>query len=446
MKRTIIVMMIFVFAGMVLFAQSEEIATWSKLLLEAETLDDQLAYVTAVSSDSLEGAEEFYAQALRRLVHDYPSIHGVVNKTRADDMAHILLPLLGDAKYAPAAPDIWTVEVSFDNPLIKADALTALGKISDKDFLPGVIQILKDINARPQSDAMLTERYERIVGGAVSSLQSYEGLEDSERDLVYETLFFTNGGWYSAATRRKASAAMHAILEDPSGVFTHIIKSPALSGVPVGVPSLEIKLQALRACDASDSPPEGKAAVALAALTEGWKDIISRGDLHINNVRIALRKLALDMLKRYGVGEDGGIIEVFQYQPGEFYSDVAWPGVAQEDRDTSEELCEDLRNSFFRGDMDEKKAVIQVLGALGTKDAARLLLYFMEDVHRRRIRDGNVTSDEELARQLIPTLGKVGRPEGKPVLTLVEYSVRWTPPVRALAKNALQEINGASGE
>jgi HEAT repeat protein len=394
MKRTIIAILLCV-TGMVLFAQSEEVAIWSALFDTADTVEEQLVYIKNVSDSKLSGAEEFYAKALRRLLEEYPNLRTRSELDAADTAARTLVSRLGEAKYADAAGDIWRTVDRFSNPLVKADALVALGQTGNKTYLPQVIQVLTDLNSRPQSDVTMRESYERIAYGAIIALESYQD------PAGYLPVFLAYTGWYAERIKNQASIALPNITADPTEPLLEILRSPAYT--------TELKELALITSERSQSSEENKSRVAVAALTEAWN--IPTNDVRQRQVLSQIRKTALSMIRRYGT------------------SDTA--------------VYSQIDKSYNNGDMDEKLATLQTLAALPTEDSVRLVSGYLRAVHQRRLSGTLTTNDEQLVRAIIPVLGNIGSAspsQSRPILLLVQGASEWTNAVKNLAAAAVRQV------
>ena len=394
MKR-ILFFAVLILAGSMIFAQSDELDSWSRAFDRAQTVSEQLIYVRSVAEGNYSGAVSFYAKALDRLLIQYPDLTTIAEWDAADTSARILVEKLGEARHAESGLNLWRTVEYFSNPLVKAEALMALGKTGNRAFLPQVIQILNDLNTRPQSDIFLRESSERIAYGAIISLENYKAPEG------YLPVFFANTGWYADRIRTQASISLGIILEDPT--------EPLLSVIQNSGNSYEIRHVALRTSERSQSSNENKAKVAVAALIEGWRQQVS--DQVQRQHLYQMRLLALNMLRRYGT-QDPAV-----YPP--------------------------MDRSYMNGDMDEKLATLQALAALASEDSARLLSGYLNTIHIRRVSNILTPADEQLVRVIIPalgTVGSVGRIHSRPILVQVQQSNDWTNAVKNLAADALRRI------
>jgi cellobiose-specific phosphotransferase system component IIA len=393
MKRifTIILLALVVVGG---FADSEDLEIYTYLYEGALTQAEQLALLQNVAELKISGAGEFYAGALNRLVTGYQNIRDVTEKSAADEQVLLLAELLGNEKYSAAASDLWRVVESFTDPLVKAEALMALGKMRAAAFLPQVVKVLADLNATSTPDRLYGER---IALGAIIALEKYQDPSG------YLPVYFAATGWYSERIKSQAQKTLAVISADPTDYMTQIITSSGYA--------YTVKLAALQSMEASGAAESAKAAVALAALSEGH-----RASTNVVAQRTALnqmRKLAIDMIKRYGT--------------------------------EAEEVCSLLERSYKQfaerndGDRDEALNAITTLAALGTDESARRLSAFLTTINQK-LQSGTLTrKDEDLVREIIPALGRTGRPIARPILRVVD-ALNWTPAVKALAAEALKNI------
>jgi hypothetical protein len=395
MKRFILFILLS-FTGMVLFAQSEELAMWSDEFDRAGTVAEQLTFVQNVERGNYAGAEEFYAKALRRLIEEYPNITTLSERTAADSCARILASKLGDAKYSASAADLWKAVEYFPNALVKAEALIALGKAdTDKAFLPQVVQLVKDWNTQPQSDRDSRERVERIIYGAVISLENYKDPQG------YLPVFFVSTGWYAGRIKSQAEISLPNIMDDPTEPLLEVVGSPGYA--------YDIKHMALKTSERSSAPDDKKAQVAVAALAEGWK--VSSNVPAQQRELASMRKLALTVIRRCGT------------QDSSVYASI--------DKSYGNRVV----------DRQERLYAIDALKALASDDSVRLLSGYLKELTERQ-RSGTFTNEDGVtARAIIPALGDIGKAEARTELLRVQQLPVWNfSNYRTLATQALQKL------
>jgi HEAT repeat protein len=387
MKRTIIVLAAGFFALLAvpaLVAQEDTIQQFDRV----NTVRDRLGIVQNAVEDG-SGTAEFYAHALSRLLEDYRNVAAGMEKKYADDMAKLLCEKLGEAEQTEAGPNLWRVVQTFEEPLVKAEALKALGKVQAVEYLPQVIQLLADINNAPTQDRLSQEQ---TAYGAVESLEAYK---DSSG---YLPVFFASTGWYSERVRDRARRALSGIMDNPSEPLVSVIRSSSYG--------YSVKLTALQVLEGADITTQQKAAGAVASLAEAWRSSTNAGTQR--SILIQTRKLALGMIRRYGT-EDSN---VYQY----------------------------LERCYREGaDEEEQIAAVAALSALASDDSARKLSLFLEDMNERLRRGTLNKEDERLIRVIIPALGSTARPLARSALRSV-LNNDWTGAVHRLAQEALKKI------
>jgi hypothetical protein len=337
----------------------------------------------------LTGAGEFYAKALSRLVTEYMNIKDDTERGYAAEQAKILSVLLGTEKYTPAAADLWSVVEKFSDPLVKAEAMMALGRIRAMTYLPQVIRVLESINADPAPPERRPYS-ESVAFGAIIALEKYQDPSG------YLPVFFASTGWYSQRVQEQAKKSLLFIAGNVSSYMLEIIK-----GSTYGYAD---KYTALQTFEKSQTEAKDKAEVAAAALAEGWRGVASSGQGA--TTLTTMRLLALNMLSR--------------------------------NRTDDESVYQHLERSYKSGAMDEKLAAINALAFQRTDESARMLSDFlMVFIGMPRLTNDQLT----IVRALIPALGRAGRPSGKTVLRAVDSAAWTTNALKTEASNASKAID-----
>ncbi|MDR1862301.1 MAG: hypothetical protein LBQ67_00105 [Treponema sp.] len=394
MKRFILFVLLSII-GMAVFAQSEELAIRSAEFDQAATITAQLTVTTAVETGNYTGAEAFYAKALHRLIEEYPSISTTNDRDKADKIALKLAPKLGDVKYGAASVDLWQAVMYLPNPDAKAAALAALGKVDEgKAFLPQVVQLVKDWNTRPQPDRETRDRVERLISGAIIALENYKD------PLGYLPVLFVSNGWYMAAVREQALAALPNIEDDPTELLIGAIRSSGYT--------YEAKIIALNTSENFSPSNEKKASVAAEALAESWRTPLNAPLKQ--RVSAVMRKQALRMLGRYG-SQDGAV-----YQS--------------------------INKSYIRAwDREERLLAIGALKTMASDESVRLLTGYLRDLTERRLFGPFTVEDGISARAIISALGEIGNPAAMVEVRMVQELDAWNySNFSSLATNALRKL------
>ncbi|HPC72413.1 MAG TPA: hypothetical protein PLB48_11455, partial [Treponema sp.] len=338
---------------------SEAMDVYTFLYEQATSPQERLAVLKSLSDQNIDGAGRLYAQALSQLLQEFPSLKTTAERDAADQSARLLAQLLGNSKYTAAAGDLWRVVENFSNPLVKADALIAMGKLRNVDYAELIEKLLYDLNLKPATDP---EAGEKIAYGAILALEKYQ------QPSGYLPVFFAATGWYNKRIREQAERSLPYIMDNPEVPLTSLIRSSAYT--------YDIKFLALQRMEASKAPADAKARVAVIALAEGWRastmDVKQRVQLGNS------RKLAIDMIRRYKT-EDTTVLPL-------------------------------LERSYKEGiDTEEKLNAVAALSAIGTDDAARLLSNFLLALNAKRKANNITQEDEQLVRAVIPALGATGK-------------------------------------
>ncbi|MDR1216557.1 MAG: hypothetical protein LBK25_07745 [Treponema sp.] len=388
MKRLIITALLSV-AALVLFAD-DDVDFYTNQFNTAGTVVEQLSVVEAAIEQGIDNA--FYASALNRLIAEYPSIKTVQEFIAADKLAQTLVKVLGEAKYTDAALDVWKTVTVFSSPIVKAEGLISLGVMQAADFLPQVVQTLKDVNTKGPVNRLSGER---IAYGAISSLASYNDPSG------YLPVFFAANGWYSNWVRKAASDALPQLQDDPSDQLITVITDPAYT--------YEQKLLALQTLEKSSTADANKANAAATALAQGWRGSSPNPDIRRDIVRV--RKLAISMIAEYGAPEEN-IAETVGF----------------------------LNRSYRYGvDEEEQLFTIDAMTKIANDDAVKNLGVYITDINERHSRKVFNKTDERRIRALITGVGNTHNQNAKPYLQSV-LGVDWTNPILKLAKQKMDEL------
>jgi len=390
MKKFIVICILMISAAVWGFAASEDVDVYAYLYNTAVTNSSQLDILQNMSEARLSGAGDFYAKALRKLLSEYKNIKDVTQRNAADEQAILLSTMLGSEKYSSAASDLWLVVDGFSSPLVKAEALMALGKIRATAYLPQVIRVLESLNTQPTSDRL---NGERIAFGAIIALEKYQDPSG------YLPVFFASIGWYSDRIKSQALKSLPLIAKDPVPYMLQVIK-----GAGYDYPT---KFAALKTIEASKVDSKDKASVAVAAYNEGWRG--SSSDVQLKLILTDMRKMAIKMINRY--------------------------------KTTDESVYPLLDRSYMNGyDVQEKLEAVAALASLGTDDSAKLLSKYLDELNAKRLNDNIKQEDEQMVRAIIPAVGQAGRVLSRKSLISVGAS-GWPPAVKKLADDAMKKLH-----
>jgi HEAT repeat protein len=372
------------------FGASQEMEFYQRMYSISSTVPEKLrVFQEAIDSD-LPDATDFYAWVLERLVLEYPNVKGNQDIEAANEIMKTLAGLLGEAKHLSSAGYLWRAETVFVNPIVKAEILVALGKMQAVDFLPQVIQTLKDLNEGKVSKN--SQARERVAFGAIVSLENYGDPKG------YLPVYIASVGWYSETVKRQAETSLPKISEDPIEPLTELIQSPSYS--------YAIKYEALRKIENSSVSNDVKSDFAVTAYTEAWRASTANRMEQMDLVKT--RKLCISMINRY--------------KPE---NTLVYPL---------------LERSYTEGnDEEEKFGAVTALASLASEESVQLLSSFL-GVINEKLRDGSLRQrDERMIRTIIPALGQTGRSEAAPALRSVQ-GIDWPNAVKRLAADELKKV------
>jgi HEAT repeat protein len=390
MKRIFLGGLLLVSAAVV-FGASQGIEFYQQQYNSASTATSKHQVFQEAQNAELSDAVDFYAWVLERVVMEYPNVKGNQNIEAANESMKTLAKFLGDAKHLPSAGYLWRAETTFANPFVKAEILVALGKMQAVDFLPHVIQTLKDLNEGRVSKN--SQDRERIAFGAIVSLENYGDPQG------YLPVYIASIGWYSDTIKRQALATLPKISEEPVEPLTELMQSPSYP--------YAIKYEALRTIEDSSVADDAKGEFAVVAYTEAWR--ASTGNVTQLRDLVRIRKLCLSMISRYKP-EDSQVYPL-------------------------------VERSYTEGvDEEERFGAISVLVSLASEDSVRLLSSFVEVINEK-VRDGSLRQkDERMIRALISALSQTGSSDAEPPLLSIQ-GVDWPTAVKRFAQEKMEKLN-----
>jgi HEAT repeat protein len=385
----------------------EDVQFYTSQFSNAKTVADQLLIVKTVVENYREDSDAlaFSTTALKHLLEKYPHFKTIQEIDRATDIAWYLTELILSLGSADSSNDptvgynLWQVIKIFSNPFVKANAIIALGVIKDQRYFRDVVQILKDCTTSRPHDKAGQLAFERIAFAAITALEAYGDPKG------YLPVFFASHSWYTGWLKKQAAEALPVILADPTEVLIFVIQHSEYSFAQ--------KKLALQTIDESDLPDEKKSQAAVAAIFEGWFAVPqSTSEL------VALRKLAIDMINRYGVAEDAA--PLFETKN----ITVLWL----------------LDHSYRYGaDEQEQRGAIAALATIATDASTKQLARYLNEISDRLQRGTLTKVDERYVRDIILAIGSTANASAK---TAVLYSLTldWSRSVQNLLNQTVKQL------
>lgn len=396
MKKLLALLALLSLGSVSFLAADERSAVWERIYQNA--VNDEMRYAVLLNIRELHDRQfgNLLTEALADLVTRNVE-RGNNNEVEAKvRLATALIQELGDLKESAAADLIFQVYRDTQNyPLLRSEAVMALGKMRATEYLPNLVRDLADINLQPNRDKAVAQ--EILAFGLVQSLAT---MRDARG---YEPVFFASIGWYSPLRKVKETARsmLKIMVDDPSEPLLAIVQTQ---------PSTDSKLAALRAEAESRAPDAGKAKVAMAALEVGVTTI---PNTVVEGTQLAdLRKEALKLLIQAKDRSPQAVVLLRQQ-----YKTAALA------RETSEIL-----------------SVLQALGTNATAEALAFLSELMGGFNVRAGTPGLLTDfDIQQVRTILQAFKVAGSPAARPVLIEAQYT-GYTPAVQRDIKSVLEGL------
>lgn len=386
--------MILILTGLVLATAGagQEGESWSRLYRRMPDIKQKYMIMQNIMPLDDASLEPFLVSSLEDLVYGDLSQYRS-NKNTYDDweiLTRSIIGELGDIKAISGAPAIWDVVETAEVPLLKAEALVALGNIRALDYAPEIAVILRNLNFNTRSDRNAAE---------IEAYGAIAALDKLKTAYGFEPLFYASIGWYQDRVTSYAAEALLAISDDPIPAFTEVLVLASDYGV---------KRKALDIALNTDSPVSSKASIAATALSEGLK--YSEHDYELSR---QLANLRMDAITAF-ITMDASTPEL--------------PGL--------------LDRAINEGEIDEQLIAIQALGVDGSDEATGVMARRLSDFNERQA-SGLAANQEEmiLIRQLIYALGESRNVIGNQPLKEMSF-VGYTPAILRLADEAMAKING----
>lgn len=381
----------------VVLSANEVTAVWSRLYQRASSLDHKIQMMMNIVEQHDRDMVPVLSDALDEQVRSLRNIESVTERSKAYTLTKMIVKELGRLKALEAAGFTWEVVEAVDDPLLKGEALIALGRMGAKRYAEQMATMLRNLNFN--YDDIQKQRDNEIVAYAL--ILSLERLKDP---VAYEPIFFASIGWYSSRSgvKERAKEALAVIVDNPI---------PQLKEIMENSDRFSVKQTALEAGIASQAPEDSKAELAVLAIEEGLqytaKDGIERRELR------GLRISALDALRRVETKDPAAIEPMKRMLIG-----------YQTERRFQE---------------DEMLYLLSAMSTFRDDETARALSDFLNyQTDRRSVR---ASDSLRIAKATIQALGSNGSSVGFEALTLVSISGFWEGSVQREAKAALKKLD-----
>lgn len=380
MKKILIVLLVAILGSvwvLPVFAINENVVVWENMYEIAQSDAERLEVVKKIT----EFKDREFAPVLLSALEDLVSTQiesGPSNEQYArNQLALLIVRELGELKSLEADESVYRVYKEVKEPILKASAAVALGKMRASSYAKYLAADLASTNLAPI--ASIARNQEIIALGLVQSLEAM-------RDPVgYEAVFLASLSWYSASSRVKetAKAASLTMVDDPVDSLLVVLEQN---------PDTDIKIAALETAIASKASTPKKITISAAALRLGLDRLPT--DLP---GKVALSKLRTNALIALAKLQD--------HSPENVSLCIE---VIQRDKKDDASLPETL-NSYV------------ALGVNGSDPAANFLAEKLTRYNEMQKSDGNTPRDKTLIRQIITSMEMSKNPLVKTALTQAQF-------------------------
>lgn len=401
MKLKILMMLLMVMVGSQFAVANEVAAMWTRLYERARTLDQKQQIMMNIVEQHSRDVIPVLTDALDEEVRTFRNTANVTEAAQKIELMEMVVQELGRLKAREAMPVVWETVQIVEDPILKAEAIMALGSMGARQYAEDMAMMLRNINFN--YDDIQNQRKNEIIAYALVTALGRLG-----EAVGYEPVFFASQGWYSGARQVKAQAekVLQQIVDDPSDQLLQILRTND---------DFELKLAALQAAERSDAPEIAKAEIAAAAIDEGLN--YSPKNKSESRELKTLRLNALEMLKKYPQPEDERLIQ-----------------------NLSSMLQMYRTNRLL--DEDEMLPLLEAMGTFTGEDVARPLSELLGYYNQRR--EVAPPDSYRIVRAVIQALGNVGHLAGIEELTIVTISNYWENSIQREAQASINKIQAAN--
>jgi hypothetical protein len=393
---SILLLMIIVYGA----AYANEVsAVWARLYGRARSMQQQYDIMLNIVELDDRDMIPTLSSALEELLLNQRNLGSTTEKALHTRLTKLIVMELGTLKALETADYVWDVQQTADDPILKGEAIIALGKMGAKEYADEIAMILRNLNLNldPGENVRFDETIAYACVMALGRMKELVG---------YESVFFAARGWYSSLSRvkEKAKSVLVTMVDDPTSELLDILTSYS---------EFDIKLDALRTSYDSKAPAGNKLEVAKAALRDG---LIHEGKNRVEETYLTrMRLLSASMFMEFGLQDPAAV-----------------------------PLLEEMVLDNYRANkgIDEILTALQALGTSRDDAAAGVLSNFLK-LQNERQSSGLTTGDYRVVKTTIQALGNTENPIGTEELFMVEHS-NWVGSVTREAKAAMEKIKNAS--
>lgn len=326
------------------------------------------------------------------LIANLDNKRGVTEEQDFIELTKLVVRELGELKSKNSGSLVYTIAKETTDPLLRADAIIALGNMRADAYIDDIAFMLRNINMRPvKGKSAELEAESKVAYGCITALDRFRNIEG------YSSVFFASVGWYDQRVKFFADKVLKTIVENPIEALIPIISDG----------SFKDKEKAIYEVAACNAPAEDKARAAREAMKQGFDNVADT--IQEGMILTSIRKSAIKVL----YGSKSSDVEDVYY------------------------LSQSVNNG---SDLEEKIYGIRTLGQNSSPEAVEALVSHLEFYNDRSVNGLDISyADQDVIKEIIVTLGNTGNSTVSGVLTEVQFS-GYSNGVVKIAKEALGKI------
>lgn len=385
-KKTIY---IFLFSIITLSLFSDEMTeVYSRLYFESNDYSQRYVFMNEILALNDPSTADLLGKALRDLISNTALVKVSSDREKYDALMRVILAGLGTFKARLYANDVFVAGNESNNPLVKAEAFLALGKMRAIEYTEKIAKILSDLNLEPSIDR---DYGEKIAYGCIVSL---EKMRDTNGFI---SVFNASNAWYSPRIIQLAEKVLPNIVDDPSDIVLTIIDKE----------DLEKKTAALKLMIKTKASIDKKNLVASSAIKKGTT--IQTKDKLEASLLANFRKEAIRSLIQLNSKDAESV--------------------------TSLKLAYDL------GDQDEKLLVLSALGVNASDAAAKVLTEILLFLNEQRKDDLTDDRKDQLVKAALQNAGITKNSKVRIAVIAIKGNNKWSSSVLNIASDVLKTFN-----
>jgi len=367
---------------------SEVSEMYARLYERAYTLQQKQEIMVAIEEQDDPDMAPFLVNALDALVSSRLTVTGSTEKNLHTQLMRMVSKKLGELRARDAAALLYTVVKEAEDPVLKGEALAALGSIGVGSYAEKIAVILRDLNMNQGGNVQASET---VASGCITAL------ERLREPVGFVPVFDASVGWYSRRIKDAAGRAMTLMVDDPSEMLCGILRNDA---------SFYAMLRAVETAAASSARPAGKTQVAVTALRQA---LLRGGRNPVEDTLLSQIRTTASVILRDQKADSKEAVPMLQQI---LSLDTAGAG--------------------------EKMTVLEALGASGSDESAAVLISYLKWFNDRKESDIQA-KDDRLLRSTIQILGDMKKRKATEELLRVKTLGYSLGPLHD-AENALKKM------